>query len=489
MSPRVLAAQRKNSDRKEVTKEAPALTTEMVKILEGIVLNDAEIPEMRIVIGFILFVLYTRERVADAARVVVEPWCAGPPHPRGHIESITVSENTKHGQSDARRRRQVVLLGPAWGLSQKASWGHKWLQLRKELGRDARKDKTLQLRVDRNWIGVPDTIINANQVTTILRKVLRLQMAPGKPRLSSQGLKATTLLWTGGRGMKPHIQKILGSHANGKEEMKNLYQRQALTWPVNLVCVVIQEMKQKKNPYRPDLRERHLQLSEEAYNQAMGIGKNPKELLEKMQKREEKRSKVREEIDSSLSLTEIQDEETIRAEENERMTSRVAREFMPPLELIQEIGTNTPENDARLVDPVLQVIEQRQAAEQAASEATPGAEGGNSSDSDTPPGSPRENKPESNRESLLNIVAEIEENLPRPKAHMVKGVRVDQHSYLISWTTHVAHLHWEGTAICWTGLDERTVRKKKSLCSKVEDIGTTEICEGVQPERPIRSED
>ena len=74
ISPRVQAVQQKNSDRKQVAKEAPELTCEMVLTLEGIVLNQRELPEMRVVIGFILFVLYTRERVADAARIVVEPF-------------------------------------------------------------------------------------------------------------------------------------------------------------------------------------------------------------------------------------------------------------------------------------------------------------------------------------------------------------------------------------------------------------------------------
>ena len=51
----------------------------MVEALELIVMDEHENPGMRSVLGFHLFVLYTRERVADAARVRIEPWCEGAP--------------------------------------------------------------------------------------------------------------------------------------------------------------------------------------------------------------------------------------------------------------------------------------------------------------------------------------------------------------------------------------------------------------------------
>ena len=68
----------------------------------------------------------------------------------------------------------------------------------------------------------------------------------------------------------PDVQKILGSHANGKGEMKNLYTRGSLTWPVNLLGMVIQEIKWSK--YDPDLCERPLQLKPEVYANALSGG-------------------------------------------------------------------------------------------------------------------------------------------------------------------------------------------------------------------------
>ena len=76
----------------------------------------------------------------------------------------------------------------------------------------------------------------------------------------------------------------------------------------------------------------------------------------------------------------------------------------------------------------------------------------------------------------MNIEAEQEEDVPPPEAQMVRGIRVDQNSYLVQWVAHAAHLHWEGVAICWKGLDARDIKRKKVTCTKVEDIGTTEIC-------------
>ena len=126
---RVYSARRDNTDRKRLTEEAPPLTVAMVKALEEIVLNENENLGMRSVVGFLLFTLYTRERVADAARCRKEPWCEGGPDERGHIESRTTSEDTRHGQTEDRRRREVVLLGPARGVATKGSWGHVWLDV------------------------------------------------------------------------------------------------------------------------------------------------------------------------------------------------------------------------------------------------------------------------------------------------------------------------------------------------------------------------
>ena len=158
----------------------------------------------------------------------------------------------------------------------------------------------------------------------------------------------------------------------------------------------------------------------------------------------------------------------------EKLTEKMASACLPPLALIQKFGDKTHEQDCRLVKPVLHEIAERQAAGQTIQGAL--GEDENSSDPGTPPVSPRANKPESNRESLLNIAAELEEDLPPPEAQMVRGIRVDQNSYLVQWFAHVAHLHWEGVAICWKGLDERDIKRKKVTCTKVEDIGTTEIC-------------
>ena len=67
----------------------------------------------------------------------------------------------------------------------------------------------------------------------------------------------------------PHSEDS-GSHANGKQETANLYSRNQLTWPVNLLCYIIQEI--KHGDFQPDLQERHLQLSEEVYRRAVSGG-------------------------------------------------------------------------------------------------------------------------------------------------------------------------------------------------------------------------
>jgi len=442
----VMAAKRKNMDRKQGTREAPPLTVAMVKALELIVLNEEVDLGMRSVIGFILFVLYTRERVTDAARVKKEPWCVGPPHVLGHIESRTVSEDTKHGQSEQRRRRPVVLLGNAWGVTTKGSWGHAWLQVRRRMGQDAKKDKTLQNRVDKNWNPVKGTMINASQVTTILRRVLK-NYSRRIDQHSSQGLKATPLSWTGKRGVLPDVQKILGSHANGKAEMKNLYARDSLCWPVNVLGMVIQEIKagyMTSHGYQPDNRQRHLQLSPAVYAQALSGGfTGGRQVLEDM--------RLLEEISTDPNTGESKSGGDPTYMDATRVAEVVAA-VLPTIKDIQTIPAHaTHEDDERLVQPIL--------------EAQPPEPVDVASDSESD--GVLEAKEPTTSESLTNIAADLTVPIcEEPPEDM----------FILDLTDDSVHLQHSGNALCWVEITGTDLRQKRKRCIYVEDPGTSEIC-------------
>lgn len=433
LTTRVLTAKGKNLDRKKEAKEAPALTVNMVRALESIVLNERETLGLRSICGFLLFVLYTRERVSDAANVVVEPWCEGPPHVRGHIESVTTSEETKHGKSEARRRRKVILLGNAWGVSKRGAWGHAWLKVRREMGQDAKKDGTLQNRIDGNWNPIKKTKIDAEQVSTLIRRILK-HYHHCIDEYTSHGLKATIPFWTGGRGVHPDVQKILGSHANGKGEMKNLYMRQSLTWPVNLVGSIIQEI---KRGYKPDRKERHLQLAPEIYDQALpGGSAQYLQTLENME---------------MINTRDGGDPTYTNAEKIDEVTNA----FLPFLPAIENIEPGaTPENDKRLTTPILEKL----AKDALILDESLGEE----EDSE------EEERAPTTTECLTNIAQ-------KDKGNVWKD-HVKDEEYLYDLEKEVVHLQKGGIAICWADTRATAFQRKKKSCIFIDDPGSSNYC-------------
>ena len=176
--------------------------------------------------------------------------------------------------------------------------------------------------------------------------------------------------------MTPEIQKILGSHANGKAETKNLYNKHALTWPVNVLGAVIQEIKQG---YNPDDRQKHLQLKPEVYRSALPGGNvNNDSYLKQLAKFEEEQE--------GKTPTYL----------HETGLERIKNHFLPPLEFMQGIRPNaTPDTDERLEIPILESFENEAEAKGEALE-----EEGDSEDSQ------EQEKSDSEAECMVNIAAE-----------------------------------------------------------------------------------
>ena len=154
-----------------------------------------------------------------------------------------------------------------------------------------------------------------------------------------------------------------------------------------------------------------------------------------------------------------------------------------------------PEEESKFIVPILQEIAEKQTQQameahfrskqrkkdrqkkqpkDASSETSSSSSSSESESEDSD--EPEEEKPETGRESLLNIVAELEKDFPPTKGELTHGIRVDQNTYLMQWNDNSAHLHWDGVAICWGDLDPKVLQRRIASCSKVLDIGTSNIC-------------
>ena len=98
-----------------------------------------------VLIGFLMFAIYTRSRFGDAARIIIEPKLDLPKSVdflEGFIEASTTGGQVKSGQAAAKHRRTLPVVGPAGGVSG-VSWAAAYLEVRKRADPNAKKDGTL----------------------------------------------------------------------------------------------------------------------------------------------------------------------------------------------------------------------------------------------------------------------------------------------------------------------------------------------------------
>ena len=177
-------------------------------------------------IGFVLFMVHTRARYADAMAVSLEPEIDG-----DWLESAT--SEYKQANQPHRRSKWLFLVGPACGVSGKP-WAREWLDLRKRFGLVAGKGKPM---MPAHGAGGQYTAAKLTlwEFTLWLRDVLiGMGEDPASKSMAETGshsCKSTTLSWMSKAGMSKDDRKWLGGHLERTEVSMAAYSRDMLAGP------------------------------------------------------------------------------------------------------------------------------------------------------------------------------------------------------------------------------------------------------------------
>jgi len=240
LSARVLGATLASASRKRLLTQTLPFSVQTVVEMERVVATTAA-PVEAVTLGAFLFMLHARVRYTDLVRVRREPVldiCAG----AGFVETQAISDDLKSGQGRNRRRRQVPLVGLAFGVSG-APWAQAWLRARKEAGLSAEEDGTLvPARSANGWSKASADIGEANSVLRGFLLRLGVQ-GPDARRHSTHSCKATLLSWASKHGMRGELRRLLGGHAKPKERMVLEYSRDALAPALHALTLLLADIR------------------------------------------------------------------------------------------------------------------------------------------------------------------------------------------------------------------------------------------------------
>ncbi len=144
--------------------------------------------------GHFIWLIHTRLRFGDSARVKIEPWL-DLAQGVGYIETYAKADEYKTGHSLKKVGRRFPLVGWATGISG-APWASAWLKLREIAGCDAEADKTLmQEALSNGEFG--ESRMTTQDGTLVLRALLRESGIANLEAYGTHSAKATPL---GGEG-------------------------------------------------------------------------------------------------------------------------------------------------------------------------------------------------------------------------------------------------------------------------------------------------
>lgn len=247
LSSRVLGATMASADRKRLLLQSPALTVQALATMENFVLESQD-EESVVVIGGFVFMVHCRFRYKDTVRLQQEPTLDVLDN-KGYVQTVAVSEHIKSGQGKRRRRREVPVVGSAFGLLGRP-WAQRWLQARAKFGLNAAQDGTLlPARSQSGWLRAS---ADATEANAFLRSfLLEEKVAPEfASTVSTHSCKATLLSWCAKAGMRGEHRRLLGGHAKPKERSVLEYSRDALATPLDALCGILDQV--RYGSFNPD---------------------------------------------------------------------------------------------------------------------------------------------------------------------------------------------------------------------------------------------
>ena len=254
-SARIKGASLRSFERKRLTKKAPALKIEHVRFLEEEVIHGEDPFEVNMV-GFILFVLYSRSRCRDASAIECDPALDVICTEAGTIGySEATASTTKTTRGMKRRRLGVPIVAPAVGLVHEGgkSWAVAWTRARKAAQATAGAGRCLMPAIAPGGVASLDDVpMSAPQLTTVLRNALAKGRFPHEEvaEVSSHSLKATVLSWLAKAGVAKAARRLLGGHVKPGEKSVIEYSRDGLAGPLREIDRVLEMI--RKGRFDPD---------------------------------------------------------------------------------------------------------------------------------------------------------------------------------------------------------------------------------------------
>lgn len=220
--------------KRELRQSAP-LTKDLIVKWEALVVEAAADPGRIDIVreicrGHFLWLVHTRSRFGDSARVKIEPWldlCEG----QGYIETYAKAGEYKTGHSLKKVGRRFPMVGWATGVSG-VTWASAWLKLRSTAGCDAAEDKTLMQEVLASG-EFGEGRMTTQDGTLILRALLTASGIGDPESYGTHSAKATLLSWAAKAGLSKTDRKLLGGHTDSKDKSMEEYSRDVLAKPLN----------------------------------------------------------------------------------------------------------------------------------------------------------------------------------------------------------------------------------------------------------------
>ncbi len=255
LSARVRGAALAAFKRKRLTVQAPPFAVEHLRSLEQLFLDSCTLPDRldpigSYILGFFLFLTYTRSRCKDGVRIEVEPTldvvlsADGATPVGGYLEAS--GGIVKTGNTLRKLRRALPIAGPAVGLVRGRSWASEWLRLRSQLGMNASDVACLCCSPRDADAGTePMRTSEANRWLKYLCEVAGVPAIYG-----THSCKATLLSWCAKGGVKGGDRRLLGAHAAVKDRSMLEYSRDAMGQPLRSLDSILEAV--RSGAFLPD---------------------------------------------------------------------------------------------------------------------------------------------------------------------------------------------------------------------------------------------
>ena len=257
------------------------------------VLEDQEL-SIEVLKGHFLWLVHTRTRFGDAARLKQEPKLDLAADGTGYIEASATWEDHKTGRRVSRAGQLLPMVGLARGASG-AKWASAWLALRRRAGLRAEVDGTLAPELLTNG-SFGQGRMKTGDAIAALRSLLQKEGVGDHEKFGTHSFKATMLSWCAKAGVGTETRKILGYHSQGDQSMLE-YSRDALAGPLRELQKVLQQV--GTGSFRPD-ETRSGRWSHEVQSQVQeeqGVGESGKSTEKKRRFTEPVRQVVEEEAE------------------------------------------------------------------------------------------------------------------------------------------------------------------------------------------------